>query len=324
MGQPDMHECPECGLHNGNVTECLTCANEEIARLGAQRDDWKEVAQNATRISEQTIAGRDGLQAKLAELIKISPVTKPEHITYEDSHMRDGDFSEVIEFADCEARDRAVSILRAHAATALIPSKPQLGEKKPTTGQMREALSRTKGDPLGLLSRAGEYTPVCHDCKQEFEVVAPLNVRCALCQCKMDNGAIEAVLEATGHLSLSALVTEFQGYEDREKERDEARGEARSWRTAAFQQCADRGIDPAKYYHGIGRTMHPWEENTKQAEEAIPRRIEAEDTEIRRTKERLEILEKLVVQAYKQWTPTQGPTDEWERLAKGIKEGLEV
>lgn len=106
-----------------------------------------------------------------------------------------------------------------------------------------------------------------------------------------------------------------------EVERDEARGVARSWRVAAFQQCASRGIDPAKYYHGIGRTVHPWEPDTKRAEEAVPRRIEAEDTEVARTKKRLEIVEELLMQAYHQWTPTQSPTPEWERKAKAIKEG---
>lgn len=70
--------------------------------------------------------------------------------------------------------------------------------------------------------------------------------------------------------------------------------------------------------------MHPWEKTTQEAEEAVPRHIEAEDTEILRTKKRLAILEDLVVQAYQQWTPTQGPTDEWERMAKAIKESLET
>ena len=41
-GEPDKHECPECGLHQGDVTECLACANEEIARLRAELTGIKD------------------------------------------------------------------------------------------------------------------------------------------------------------------------------------------------------------------------------------------------------------------------------------------
>lgn len=60
-----------------------------------------------------------------------------------------------------------------------------------------------QGDP------ASDVFETCHECRQLFDVVHPLNVRCALCQCKLDHGAIEAVLKATGHLSLSALVSMY-------------------------------------------------------------------------------------------------------------------
>lgn len=49
----------------------------------------------------------------------------------------------------------------------------------------------------------------CHDCGETFEVAHPLNVRCALCQCKMDHDAINAVLKATGHMTLASLVAAY-------------------------------------------------------------------------------------------------------------------
>ena len=52
-------------------------------------------------------------------------------------------------------------------------------------------------------------TEQCHDCGKSFEVVHPLNVRCALCQCRMDHDAIEAVLKATGHVTLATLVMKY-------------------------------------------------------------------------------------------------------------------
>jgi hypothetical protein len=56
----------------------------------------------------------------------------------------------------------------------------------------------------------------CHDCEARFEVVEPLNVRCALCQCKLDDGAIRATLKECGgeapYLSLPALIADFKAY----------------------------------------------------------------------------------------------------------------
>jgi hypothetical protein len=36
--------------------------------------------------------------------------------------------------------------------------------------------------------------------------------------------------------------------------------------------------------------------------------------------ERLEKAERLVVQAFREWTPTQGPTNKWVAEAKEVKE----
>jgi hypothetical protein len=69
--------------------------------------------------------------------------------------------------------------------------------------------------------------------------------------------------------------------------------------------------------------MHPWEDDTKQAEAAIPNRIEPEDAEQRRAWKQLNKAQELLVQAYNEWTPTQGPTDEWLRQVKKIKESRE-
>ena len=53
----------------------------------------------------------------------------------------------------------------------------------------------------------------CCECEKRFEVVKPLDFRCALCQVKMDQGAIEAVLEECDHhCSLSTLIVFYKAH----------------------------------------------------------------------------------------------------------------
>jgi len=66
-----MHECPDCGLHQGDVTECLTCANEEIFRLRAERTEQvieKRVIEACARYIETQGTPADDMD--LADLLR--------------------------------------------------------------------------------------------------------------------------------------------------------------------------------------------------------------------------------------------------------------
>jgi hypothetical protein len=49
----------------------------------------------------------------------------------------------------------------------------------------------------------------------------------------------------------------------------------------------------------------------------------ARNTELTRAYKKLNEAQELVVEAFNEWTPTQGPTDEWVRKAKAIKKSRE-
>ena len=57
-------------------------------------------------------------------------------------------------------------------------------------------------------------TRKCSKCGKRFSIVKPLDFHCAICQVKMDQGAIEATLEKCGgHLSLASMIAFYQTYE---------------------------------------------------------------------------------------------------------------
>lgn len=65
-GQPDMHECPECGRHNGHDDECVMGLREaldeamrRVERAEADVQYWKELHTGAVELGVRTEDERD-------------------------------------------------------------------------------------------------------------------------------------------------------------------------------------------------------------------------------------------------------------------------